>query len=96
MRIKANTIEINYELSGKKGAPVVVLSIPWRPARDVESSDGCFEPYFQVLRYDMRGHGKTEVISGPYTLDLLADDVIGLLDALKSTGSTMSGCPSEE
>ena len=84
MRIKANTIEINYELSGKKGAPVVVLShslasslVMWNPQMDA------LNPYFQVLRYDMRGHGKTEVISGPYTLDLLADDVIGLLDALK-------------
>jgi 3-oxoadipate enol-lactonase len=40
-------------------------------------------PYFQALRYDMRGHGKSEVISGPYTLELLADDVIGFLDVLK-------------
>jgi len=84
MRMKANSIEINYELSGKKEAPVVVLShslasslAMWNPQMDA------LNPHFQVLRYDMRGHGKTEVISGPYTLELLADDVIGLLDALK-------------
>ncbi len=84
MRIKANTIEINYELSGKKGAPVVVLGhslasslVMWNPQMDA------LNPHFQVLRYDMRGHGKSEVTSGPYTLELLADDVVGLLDALK-------------
>ncbi len=84
MRIKANGIQMNYELSGKKGAPVVVLShslssslVMWNPQMDA------LNPYFQVLRYDMRGHGKSEVISGPYTLELLADDVIGFLDALK-------------
>ena len=84
MRMKTNTIEIHYELSGKKGAPVVVLShslasslVMWNPQMDA------LNPYFQVLRYDMRGHGKSEVISGPYTLELLADDVIGFLDALK-------------
>jgi 3-oxoadipate enol-lactonase len=84
MQIKGNGIQINYELSGKKGTPVVVLShslasslVMWNPQMDA------LNPYFQVLRYDMRGHGKTEVISGPYTLELLADDVIGLLDALK-------------
>ena len=84
MRIKTNTIEINYELSGKEGAPVVVLNhslasslLMWNPQM------GALNPYFQVLRYDMRGHGKSDIPSGPYTLELLADDVIGLLDALK-------------
>jgi 3-oxoadipate enol-lactonase len=83
MRIKANIIEINYELSGKKDAPVVVLShslssslLMWNPQIDV------LNPHFQVLRYDMRGHGHSDVIPGPYTLELLGEDVIGLLDAL--------------
>lgn len=84
MQIKANGIQMNYELSGKKGAPIVVLShslasslVMWNPQRDA------LNPHFQVLCYDMRGHGKTEVIPGPYTLELLSEDAIGLLDALK-------------
>jgi 3-oxoadipate enol-lactonase len=83
MRMKANDIQINYELSGKKGAPVVVLShslstnlLMWNPQIDA------LNPYLQVLRYDTRGHGATEAPSGSYTLELLAEDVIGLLDAL--------------
>jgi 3-oxoadipate enol-lactonase len=83
MRIKANHIQINYELSGKKGAPVMVLShslacslVMWNPQMDDLS------PHFQVLRYDMRGHGHSDVTPGPYTIELLAEDVIGLLDAL--------------
>ncbi|HUL23497.1 MAG TPA: 3-oxoadipate enol-lactonase [Thermodesulfobacteriota bacterium] len=83
MRIKTNGIWMNYELSGKKGAPVVVLShslscnlLMWNPQMDA------LNPYFQVLRYDTRGHGSTEAPSGSYTLKLLAEDVIGLLDAL--------------
>ncbi len=84
MRIKANGIQINYELSGKKGAPVVVLGhslasslVMWNPQMDA------LNPHFQTLRFDMRGHGNSEGTSGSYTLELLADDVIGLLDALK-------------
>ncbi len=83
MRIKANGIRMNYELSGKKGAPVVVLShslssglLMWNPQMDA------LNPYFQVLRYDTRGHGASDAPSGSYTLELLAEDVIGLLDAL--------------
>jgi 3-oxoadipate enol-lactonase len=83
MQIKANGIRMNYELSGKKGAPVVVLShslscnlLMWNPQMNALS------PYFQVLRYDTRGHGATDAPSGSYTLELLAEDVMGLLDAL--------------
>jgi 3-oxoadipate enol-lactonase len=83
MRIKANDIHINYELSGKKGAQVVVLShslssslLMWNPQMDA------LNPYFQVLRYDIRGHGASDAPSGAYTLELLGEDVIKLLDAL--------------
>jgi 3-oxoadipate enol-lactonase len=83
MIIEANGIKINYELSGKKGAPVVVLShslacglVMWNPQMDV------LIPHFRVIRYDMRGHGRSGVTPGPYTLELLADDVVGLMDAL--------------
>jgi 3-oxoadipate enol-lactonase len=40
------------------------------------------EPHFQVVRYDIRGHGRTEATPGPYTPELLAKDAIALLDAL--------------
>jgi 3-oxoadipate enol-lactonase len=83
MQIKANGIQMNYELSGKKGAPVVVLShslssnlLMWNPQMDT------LNPYFRVLRYDTRGHGGTDAPSGSYTLELLAEDVVGLLDVL--------------
>jgi 3-oxoadipate enol-lactonase len=83
MRIKANGIQMNYELSGEKGGSVVVLShslssslVMWNPQMDALNA------YFQVLRYDTRGHGKSDAPSGAYTLELLAEDVIKLLDVL--------------
>ncbi|MBP1697236.1 MAG: 3-oxoadipate enol-lactonase [Deltaproteobacteria bacterium] len=83
MQIKANGIRMNYELTGKKGALVAVLShslssnlLMWNPQMDA------LNPYFQVLRYDTRGHGGTDAPSGSYTLELLAEDLIGLLDVL--------------
>jgi 3-oxoadipate enol-lactonase len=38
---------------------------------------------YRVLRYDTRGHGRSGTTPGPYTIALLADDAVGLLDALK-------------
>lgn len=37
---------------------------------------------FRVLRFDTRGHGKSDAPAGDYSLDLLAGDVKALLDAL--------------
>ena len=38
--------------------------------------------HFQVLRYDTRGHGASEVTKGEYTIELLGRDVLGLADSL--------------
>ena len=84
MRIKANGIQINCELSGKEDAPVVILShslgsgmAMWNPQLEA------LEPYYRVLRYDMRGHGESDATEGAYTLEQLAADVIDLLDVLE-------------
>jgi 3-oxoadipate enol-lactonase len=37
---------------------------------------------FRVLRPDLRGHGLTDVTSGPYTIGGMARDVLHVLDAL--------------
>jgi len=37
---------------------------------------------FRILRYDTRGHGKSSVTPGDYTIEQLGRDVLGLLDSL--------------
>jgi 3-oxoadipate enol-lactonase len=83
MKILANGIQLNYELTGQQEAPMVMLShslassmVMWNPQLD------SLESHFQVLRYDMRGHGDSDAPDGAYTLELLAEDAIALLDAL--------------
>jgi 3-oxoadipate enol-lactonase len=83
MKIKANGIQMNYQLSGRENAPVVVLShslgsslAMWNP--QMES----LESHYRVLRYDTRGHGGSDAPKGAYTLDQLGDDAIGLLNSL--------------
>jgi 3-oxoadipate enol-lactonase len=83
MKIQANDIQINYELSGRDDAPVVMLShslasslVMWNPQLDV------LESKFKVLRYDTRGHGDSDAPEGKYTLELLAADAVALMDAL--------------
>jgi 3-oxoadipate enol-lactonase len=40
-------------------------------------------PKYRVIRFDARGHGRTEATKAPYTFELLSDDVVGLMDHLE-------------
>ncbi len=73
----------HYELVGPHDAPVLVLSHAlgtnltlWD--QQVEALRGSF----RILRFDTRGHGKSAAPRGPYTLSLLASDIVTLLDEL--------------
>lgn len=81
--IKINDHFVNYALTGKEGAPVVMLSHSlgsnlalWEPQRPV------LESHYQLLRYDLRGHGDSDSLEGEYTLEQLADDAADLLKVL--------------
>src|SRR5215475_220148 len=74
---------INYSISGGSD-PVLVLSNSlgatfsmWNPQVPT------FGSRFRLLRYDTRGHGQSSVTPGPYSIELLANDVLRLLDALR-------------
>ena len=80
MKIKANGIEINYEIEGS--GPWLTMSHSlacdlhmWDPQMPVLKK-------FKVLRFDTRGHGQSSAPAGDYTLEQMADDVKGLLDGL--------------
>jgi len=83
MKIKANGITFNYDVTGIDGAPWLIFSNSlatnlhmWdQQAVDLKNS-------FRILRYDQRGHGQTEAPAGRYTFELLVADVIALMDAL--------------
>ena len=84
MHTKANGISINYQIDGREGAPWLVLSNSL--ATDLTMWDNQakdFSDKFRVLRYDQRGHGKTEAPAGRYTFDQLMADALALMDALK-------------
>jgi 3-oxoadipate enol-lactonase len=82
MHTNANGISIHCQIDGPQGAPWLVLSNSlatdfsmWdAQARELSGA-------FRVLRYDQRGHGKSEAPAGRYTFDLLIADALALMDA---------------
>lgn len=77
-------VRIHYELAGPAGAPVLVFSNSLGENLSMwEPQTAAFEKQFRVLRYDTRGHGRSSVTPGEYTIELLARDVLALLDNLR-------------
>jgi 3-oxoadipate enol-lactonase len=83
MKIKANGININYQIDGPNDAPWIVFSnsLATSTAMWDEQADA-LKNSFRVLRYDQRGHGGTDAPAGRYAFDTLLGDALGLLDAL--------------
>ena len=46
---------------------------------------------FRIVRYDKRGHGLTDAPAPPYTMDDLARDLVGLMDALEIKDALVCG-----
>jgi 3-oxoadipate enol-lactonase len=93
MIVQVNGVSLNYEASGKDGAPWITFSNSL--ASDFHMWDeqvGVFGRSFRVLRYDMRGHGGSEAVPGPYTFPDLIGDVISLWDHLGIEETFYVGC----
>ena len=87
-----NNTRLFYRLEGRSGLPALVLS------HSLGCDHGMWLPqmtdlldHFQVLRYDVRGHGASDAPPGDYTLDQLGNDVLGLLDSLKIPQAAFCG-----
>ena len=75
--------ELNYRLEGPVDAPVLVLSNSLGTTHEMwDAQVPAFSEHFRVLRYDTRGHGSSSVTPGPYSIEQLGRDVLGLADAL--------------
>jgi 3-oxoadipate enol-lactonase len=76
-------LRVHYQIDGPVGGPVLILAhslgadlTMWDPQA------AALADKFRILSYDSRGHGGSTVTPGPYTVERLARDAVGLLDAL--------------
>lgn len=76
--------ELSYCHYPNKNKPTVLLSHSLGVTQDMwQPQLNELQQHFNVLTYDMRGHGGSEVFPGYYSMDRLGNDVVQLLDALE-------------
>ena len=83
---------LRHLLDGRADGPVVVFSNPIGTSLELwDRQAAALASRFQVLRYDHRGQGGSEVPPGPYSLGTLAGDLTALLDELGIARASLVG-----
>lgn len=87
---RSGAVRLRFEIQGPSDAPVIVFinSI----GMTYEIWDGVVANLgreFRLVRYNQRGHSGSGVPPGPYSLDDLGNDLIGLLDDLEIGSDAM-------
>ena len=81
--VNADGCAIYVELEGPERAPVLMLSNSLGTTLQMwDPQVAPFTQHFRLVRYDRRGHGRSGVPKGPYTMERLGRDVLAILDAL--------------
>jgi pimeloyl-ACP methyl ester carboxylesterase len=80
-KARVNGISINYSVEGR-GEPLFLImgfsgsKMAWFFQRRA------FRKHFQVVTFDNRGVGQSDQPTGPYSMQMFADDTVGLMDHL--------------
>src|SRR5262245_35501166 len=75
---------LHVQVEGREGVPVLMLSNSLGTNLHMWDDQAPeFAKHFRLVRYDRRGHGKSGVPKGPYSMERFGRDVLSILDALK-------------
>jgi 3-oxoadipate enol-lactonase len=76
-------IEVSYMMQGRQDAPVVLLTHGILSSLSMwDAVADALLPRWCVLRYDLRGHGRTSATRPPYSMAQLAHDAFNLVEKL--------------
>ena len=85
-------VTLHYQFDVKPGKPVLALSNSLGTNLAMWDQQAAkLSEHFSLLRYDTRGHGQSSTPAGPYTIEQLGRDVLGLLDGLKIEQANFCG-----
>jgi 3-oxoadipate enol-lactonase len=79
--VQVNDITMYYELQGE-GEPLVLIAGLRLDISEYHGIDSWLAQKYQVLAFDNRGAGRTDKPDIPYSIEMMANDTAGLMQAL--------------
>ena len=78
------SVELAHELLGPPDGPPVILSCSLGTDRSMwDPQTAALAGRNLVVRYDLRGHGRSPAPAGPYAISDLGEDLLALMDRLE-------------
>jgi len=82
--VRLRGLRFHYEVSGRPGAPWLVFSNSLMTHIGLwDAQCRAFRESYRILRYDQRGHGRSQPPASAVTFDELTDDLEALCDHLR-------------
>jgi 3-oxoadipate enol-lactonase/4-carboxymuconolactone decarboxylase len=92
MFLHNNGLNLHVQIEGPQGAaPLLLLHSLGTSLHVWDAQAVRLARRFRLIRPDLRGHGLSGVTPGPYSMDLLAADMLALLDALGVASAHVAG-----
>ncbi|MDE0853091.1 MAG: alpha/beta fold hydrolase [Nevskia sp.] len=85
-QLKVNGIQVHFDSRGE-GPPVVLIHGLGSNGKDWDPQTSVFSRQYRVITVDLRGHGRSAKPAGPYTVQLLSDDVAAVIRRLGVEGA---------
>jgi 3-oxoadipate enol-lactonase len=83
MLVRTRGFPLHVQVDGPETAPVLMLSNSLcTDLRMWDDQIPVWSERYRVIRYDRRGHGRSGVPPGPYTVDDFGQDALAIMDAV--------------
>ena len=81
-KVKVNDLNMHYNVYGD-GEPFIILwGIGGENSQFIERFGEMTDKRFKIISFDGRGSGRTDKPDIPYTIEMMAEDTVGLMDAI--------------
>lgn len=92
INITINKISVSYNDEGLNEAPVIIFIHGFPLNKSMWNKQlKALKDNYRVIAYDIRGHGKTDVGTLDFSIDLFVKDLLGFMDALKIKKTIICG-----
>ena len=92
LKLIVNNITVSYTDDGSPDSPPILFIHGFPFNKEMWNGQvNALRDNFRVITYDIRGHGDSDIGSAELSIDLFADDLIGLMDGLNIEKAILCG-----